>query len=320
MSLNKFSILEFISQLVKLGPRQGKNEQKTAEFIISILKRHKIPFYVQNFTTQLPEIKKAVLIADGKRIQCEASCYISGEIANKEHIISSLTSSQPFLYQSNINFNPECSGISLSNFYFAPSLAISREDLMKVVKASRIRGVVKVKRKKHKSANILTGNKKNPEFILFAHYDSLKKGATDNASGTGVLMELLLKYPQTLKKCLFVFSGNEELSYDQPVYWGHGFRVFEKRYFSLLQKSKKIIVVDCVGNGKTNFSQDKHFLFLAFPIKNFQKIQKKAYALYGDIKKLMKVYHSDLDDINQLKKRYLEEAKKQLLQEILRQK
>lgn len=75
-----------------------------------------------------------------------------------------------------------------------------------------------VKPKKHNSLNILVGNNINPKNIFFAHYDSVGIGATDNASGVGILMNIIINFPKSLRDNLFVFSGNEELSYDYPTY------------------------------------------------------------------------------------------------------
>lgn len=311
-----FQILDFISKLTKFSSRQGKNEKVATDFILSVLEEQGVSYSLQKFTTKIPVSKKAVLTADGEKILCANSSFVSGKIIGKNHLISSLTSSQSFLFSSNINFNPECSVISLSNSYFAPSVAIKAEDVSKIIKAVKVRGEVKVGSLKHQSMNILVGNKINPKFILFAHYDSIKTGATDNASGVAVMMKMILSKPETLENSLYVFSGNEELSYDKPIYWGHGFRVFEQKYPGLLKVCRKIFVIDCVGNSKTNISQDKHLLHLGFPLKNIAKISQKTYFVYGSLEKLMKVYHSDIDTIDQLEEKYLREAVKKTLAEM----
>ena len=257
--------------------------------------------------------KKAVLTVDGKSISCKGTSFISGKIESKANLISSLTSSQSFLYSTNINFNPECKVISLANFYFAPSLAVSAQDLPKIIAAGKIRGEVKVEPLKHQSMNILVGNKVNPKSILFAHYDSIESGATDNASGVGTLMKMILSCPESLNNSLYVFSGNEELSYSEPIYWGYGFRVFERKFNKLFSKCKKVFVVDCVGNDKTKISHDKHLLNLAFPVKNPKNIQHKSCVVYGSMSRLMKVYHSDADTIGQLEEKYLNESVKKIL-------
>ncbi|MFH1656856.1 MAG: M28 family peptidase [bacterium] len=311
--MNEFKLKELVSQILKFSPRQGENEARTAQFITFILGQHGVPCSAQRFFTYLPKLKKVVLTADGKNIPCESTSFTGGKIVGKENIFSSLLDTQISPCLSNINFNPNCEEISLVDSYFAPSLAIKAKDLVKVLAASKVEGEIKVSPLKHQSMNILVGNKVNPKFILFAHYDSIKTGATDNASGVAVMMKMIISSPETLQNSLYVFSGNEELSYDKPVYWGRGFRVLEKRLPQAFEKSKEIIVIDCVGNGKTNFSQDKKWLYLGFPIKNMEKYSHKIYFVFGDMEKLMKVYHSDADTIDQLEEKYLDEAVKKTL-------
>ncbi len=307
-----FDKVSFIKEMLKFSPRQGKNEVKTAEFIISLLDKFNADYLVQKFNTKIPLVKKAELTADGKKMECKGCSFVSGEIENKDYLISNLTPSSCFLEYPNINFNPKCKTISLDNFYFAPAVTIKTSDLLRVAKAKKVKGKVKVEPFAYESANILVGNVENPKNILFAHYDSVEKGATDNGSGVAVLMDLIISYPETLKENLCIFSGNEELSYDKPTYWGHGFRAFEKEYDSAMAGADSIIAVDCVGNGKANVSRDKHLIKLAFPINNIDKWSDKISIVFGDFDKLMAVYHSDNDDVNELKEVYLDEAVKLL--------
>lgn len=314
----QFNILQFIAKLTGFSPRQGKNEIKAAAFIVSALKENKINYSIHRFYTEIPLERKARLVADGKKIKCKSCSFSSGEINDKSNLISSLIPSDYSLDCSNINFNPKCQDISLSNFYFAPSLAVSKNNLSKIMKAKKITGEVKIKSYKYRSQNILVGNTKNPKIIIFAHYDSIEKGVTDNGSGVAVLMNSIVAHPETFSKTLYVFCGNEELSYDKPTYWGHGFREFEKKYKTILSKSKKIIVVDGVGNNKTNIYRDKNMIYLTFPIKNAKKMENKIMVFLGDFEKIMSVYHSNSDNIKQLKNVHLMEAKKMLINEILK--
>lgn len=311
MNMNKsynFDKISFIRDLLEFSPRQGKNEVKAAGLIISLLDKFGANYLVQTFGTKVPLIKRAELTADGKKIECKGCSFVSGEIENKDYLISNLTPSSCFLEYPNINFNPKCKTISLDNFYFAPAVTIKTSDLSKVAKAKKVKGKVQVLPFAYESANILVGNIKDPKNILFAHYDSVEKGATDNASGVAVLMDLIISHPETLKGSLYVFSGNEELSYDKPTYWGYGFRAFEKEYYSIMAAAGEIMAVDCVGNGKTNVSCDPHLIKLAFPISNIDKWSGKISVVFGDFDKLMSVYHSNNDDIKELKAVYLNEA------------
>jgi Iap family predicted aminopeptidase len=309
---HNFDKISFIKGLLGFSPRQGKNEVKAAKFIISFLDKSGVDYLIQKFDTKVPLIKEAKLMADGKKIECKGCSFVSGKIENKDYLISNLTPSSCFLEYPNINFNPKCKVISLDNFYFAPSVTIKTNDLSKVAKAKKVKGEVKVEEFVYESANILVGNVKNPKNILFAHYDSVEKGATDNGSGVAVLMDLILSYPGTMEDNLYIFSGNEELSYDKPTYWGHGFRVFEKEYDFAMAGAVNIMAVDCVGNGKTNVSHDKHLIKLAFPINNLDKWSDKISVVFGDFDRLMSVYHSNNDDISELKGVYLDEAVKLL--------
>ena len=128
-------------------------------------------------------------------------------------------------------------------------------------------------KKKQNTYQILIGNIKTPRNIIFSHFDSIGNGAIDNASGTAIMIQVILSNKKSLKDNLFVFDGNEEISYDKPVYWGKGYRNFEKKYGKQISKAEKLIVIDCVGYDK-----------------------------------LMNVYHSDLDIPELIKESYLEEA------------
>lgn len=311
--MNNFEIVRFLRDMVRFSSRQGENEKKAADFIVFLLKRNRVKYYLQKFITKIPIIKQEILKVDGKKIKCKGCSFISGKINKKDKIISSLVSSQVFINQPNANFNPDCKDISLSNFYFAPALAVKLSDLDRIKKSKTIEGIVEVESYSYKSRNILVGNIKSPKNILFAHYDSIKSGAIDNASGVSVLMSLILKYQYVIKNSLIVFIGNEELSYDYPIYWGHGYREFENSYYNLLKKSKKIFVIDCVGNGKTVISKDKELMVKGFPVKNLKKIEKKVFLIHGDMEKLMQVYHSDLDTIKNIKEKYIFEAIKMIL-------
>lgn len=291
-----FDIIKFIERFTAFSPRQLCNETKAADYMLRLLNANKIDYIEQKFLIKLPAVEREFLLCDGKNIKAKACSFVSGKIENNDSIISSLISARKFLNLPNINFNPKCDNISLSNFYFAPALAVSKKKLPKILNCKKIFGEVKISHRIHKSKNILVGNVSAPKCILFAHYDSLGKGAIDNASGTAVLLHIAINNTDILKNNLLVFSGCEELSYDNPVYWGKGYRIFEKKYISLMEHAMKILVVDSVGNGKPAISTTKELLQLAFAIKNLDKLRHKIFTIYGNIEDLMSVYHSD-DDI-----------------------
>lgn len=300
--------IELIKKLSNLGERQKNQALKAAEMIKRILYKSGIPFSLNKFFTYIPVEKSAFLEINGKKLKAKNSGFVSGKI-NPVDISSSLISSRFLIDKGGINFNPLCRGISKSNFYFAPSLAVKAKDLCKIIEAKKIKAKVKVKKQRVISEQILVGNKINPKIIIFSHYDSIDTGAIDNASGTVVALNLVLKNFLHLSNLLFVFDGNEELSYDYPIYWGHGYRMFENKYKKIMKNCKKLIVIDSVGNGKPVIFTDKKILNLAFPIKNKQLL-KKTITISGDIDKLMKIYHSNLDIPSLVKKEYLELTEK----------
>ena len=311
-----FNYFKFIQTLVSFSPRQFFGETKTAHFIISLLEKYQVPFYLQRFSLQLPLIKKAVLKADGKILACAGCCYVGGKIIGKDKIISSLLSSIICQTESNINFNPKCPAVSPGNHYFAPAVAVTHKGLVKILKAKDVQGKVIVRSVRHQAANILVGNQKNPRYVCFAHYDSIKKGALDNASGVSVLMGTILASPCTLKNTLYVFSACEELSYEKPIYRGYGYRIFEKQYHHLLKQVKKVIVLECVGDGPVQILDDPKMIELGFPIKDLTKLMDKIRVVTGDFEHCMTIYHSDLDDGRGLKKKFLQETQSALLEEM----
>jgi hypothetical protein len=299
-----FNIMAFIAQLTAIYHRQLANETKATALITATLDRYHIPYAKQRFVTNIPDFKKAELIADGKSIPCIATSMVSGKISDKSHIVSSLISSQRLIDDENINFNPLSDAISRSNHYFAPSVAVAKKHLPAIINAKRVEATVSVRKKQHTSTNILVGNTKNPETVLFCHYDSIGPGAIDNASGTAALLSLIIE-KKYLAKNLFVIAGNEELSYDHPVYWGHGYRVFEQRKADVMRQAKTLLVVDSIGNSAPMFNQDPKIVPLGFPIKHMERWRKKIYLVHGDLENLMTVYHSDNDTIEKIKKKHM---------------
>lgn len=304
--------------MISFSPRQLKGEVLARNLIIKTLEKYGINLKLQNFNVQVPVYEKYYLKADGESIDCLPTALKSGKITGKDSIVSSLDFSSDLENVPNINYNPYAQAISLPNFYYSPSLAIALKDFNRVSKAKEIEGFVKVKKHSHKSANILAGNIKNPKTISFAHYDGFAGGAGDNASGVAVCLEAIFS-ADILQENLMVFCGAEELSFDRPDYWGHGYRVFEKKYKKLMSGAKKIIVVDCVGTGKPELLNDLKYLPLYFPVIYLKAMKDKIFALSSikpDSKKFMKVYHSELDDLSQLKEKYLDMATQKLINTI----
>lgn len=307
-----FNYKKFINKLLSFSPRQFAGETKTAEYIVDILKKNNITFLIQEYTVELPYFKKGYFKCDNKNVDFLPSGLKSGKIGSKDNIVSSLIPSSITGNLENINFNPHSKAISLGNYYNKPSVSISRNSLFKVIKSKKISGEIKVERKKHKAKNILVGNVNNPKKIFFAHYDSILKGAIDNASGVATMLAVVLSKKNNVKNVLYVFSANEEISFDWPYYWGKGYREFENKYPQLLKKASQIFVIDCVGNGKTEIIKDPRMILKAFPLSNIDNLCKKVFIVTGCFDHLMTVYHSNDDDGRGIKKKYLIDAEKNI--------
>lgn len=313
--MKKFNKIEFIKAIIQFGERQGVQESKVADLILKTLQENNVNYFVQEFKTKIPFTKNCELLVDEELIPCKSTSFISGIIQSKDNLVSSLIPSKYLINHSNINFNPQCNSISKSNYYFAPSIAICKKDLIKIIQAKEINARVDVDPVDHLSKNILVGNLNNPKNIYIAHYDSIETGAIDNASGVSVIMDIIINLRHSLKSTLFVFSGNEELSYDQPTYWGHGFRAFEAQFKKQLINSYKVLIIDCVGNGIANIIDEDNLKYLAFPIHDLDKIKEKVKIVAADMHNLMSVYHSCEDNINCVNEKYLNQAQEIILTE-----
>lgn len=310
------NIKEIIKQLVAIGERQLEGEKEARKVIENFLEKQKVDFAVQEYITEIPRYIDWDLKIDNKKIESLPCGLKSGKITNNYNLLSSLISSQKNFYDTNINFNPLCEYISRSNHYMAPALAINRKDVQKVIDAKKIDGFIKVKKNKHLSGNILVGNLKNPKNIIFSHYDSISSGAIDNASGVAVSLNIITKNKHILEDNLFVIAGNEELSYDKTVYWGHGYRVFQKKYSQVLNQIKNIFILDCLGYAPLEIITNSNEIKFGFPIKNMDKFLNKIKFLSGDYDELMKFYHAENDTLENISARYLKESQDEILKNI----
>lgn len=304
---------EIIGELVLIGERQFEGEIKAKKIIEDFLRKEKIKFSVQRYVTQVPRYLDWRLRIDGKEVDSLPCGFKSGKIRNKNNMLSSLVSSQKNFYDANINFNPLCDFISRSNHYMAPALAINKKDTKKVLNADSVEGFINVEKVDHESANILVGNIDNPKNIIFSHYDSIGVGAVDNASGVAMSIEIIMQKPDTLKNTLFVIAGNEELSYDETVYWGRGYRVFQKKYLGILEKAKNIFILDCLGYSPLEITTDPNIIKLGFPVENMEFFVDKIKFITGNFEKSMPFYHAENDTIDNIKNIYLQECKDVLL-------
>ena len=224
------SYLDFLQKLTSISPRYGVDESKGAQVIIEELKSSNINFFEETFDSSVPRVIKAELMVDGEPVPCLGCSFKSGPIVSKENIYSS----------------PHTDNISVVSFYDKPSLAISRINHEKINNAKVINGNVSVIKEDFVTKNILVGNTNNPQNIIFAHYDSIiGPGAMDNGCAVAMLVNIIKSEPNLLTKNLFVFAGNEEISYDEYAedkfdYDGHGFRVFESSH-QVLSKPKRVL-------------------------------------------------------------------------------
>lgn len=302
--------LKNIRSIIKFSPRQGSGQTRAAEWVKKQLHDLNIPFRLQKFHIDIPEWTDWGLKVDGKSVDCLPSGLSSGKISGKMNIRNSLLEEEFSTAAANINFNPFCPVASRPSLYAQPALSVSPNVLAQVLRGTSIQGFMKVRRKSHQAANILVGNKKNPRTISFAHMDSVETGAIDNASGVSVLLGVLAGHPELLNHHLFVFSASEEMSFDLPTYWGYDFRVFEKRLATVLAATKAIFAVDGLGFGPTECvsGAKSEEVYLAFPIKGFQKWKHKIFCLSASYHDLLPVYHSVIDDGRMLQEKWMQQA------------
>ena len=309
-------MIDFIKILCRISHRFGKKETEAAEVIEHELSSHKIPFHKQPFKTAVPICIKAELKADGRNVPCLGASLISGSIPDGKYIISAFGYSgerNPY----NINYNPVSDQISVIDFSRVPSVTVSRLAIPKLVMAKKVTGRVVVNKQVFTSQNMLLGNSKNPKNIVFAHYDSVVgDGALDNAGGVSVMLNAFLEKPELLDRTLFVFAGNEEVSYDDyKNKSGFGFRVFESQYSHLLSNSEMIIVIDGVGIGEPLFSQNA--LQWALQVKILDKIKDKVFWLQNDQRKVFQLLHTKGDTVDHLEEKHLEAACNALVKKLI---
>lgn len=287
-------ITKVITDICKFSPRQGENEIKTAEYLETLLGERKITFVSQYFETEIPNVTHAELKLDGQKVPCLGKSFVVGKITSKNQI----------------DYSPYSDYIETITFQSTPTVAISRTNAMLLEKSSLVEGEVVAEKYSFKSRNILVGNSVSPQKIIFAHYDGLGGGAIDNTGGVAILLDLCTKNPALRINNLFVFAGNEELSYDSGDYWGRGFRKFEETNFELLKQAKEIVVVDGIGvTHPVIVSEDQEDVF---PIIHFDQFSSKIIWLSSVQTEVLKCYHCSEDTPDKLDKNYLAEASKTL--------
>ncbi|KKT30457.1 MAG: hypothetical protein UW41_C0002G0074 [Candidatus Collierbacteria bacterium GW2011_GWC2_44_18] len=293
------SIKKIITELSVFSPRQGENEIKAAKYIESFLSSHNVDFSVQTFKTEVSITISAELFLDDHQIPCLGGSFESGKITSA----------------SQVHFSPYSNYIETINYPSDPGVHISRANKSLLEKAVKISGEVMVEEFFFLSKNILVGNAVNPEKIVFAHYDSLGGGALDNAGSVAICLNLLTENRDLISENLFVFVGNEELSYDSPEYWGKGYREFEKQYLDLLNFAKEIIVVD--GVGVTTPQTITENIEDAFPVRNLSTLISKVTWISSIQSEVLKCYHCLEDTPDKLNQVFLSQSQSMIKQKLL---
>ncbi|MDO8509561.1 MAG: M28 family peptidase, partial [bacterium] len=285
-------MIDFIKKLTIISPRYGIDEMKGAKIITDELAKLNINFVGEKFESSVPRIDRAELFADGVEIPCIGCSFKGGEIRSIEQI----------------HFNENTDEICLMSFHDEPAIAVSRLSMPIIKTAKNIVGKVEVNAEKFTTENILVGNFNNPTSIVFAHFDSVVgPGAVDNAAAVAMLIEVINQNNSLLEKNLFVFAGNEEVSYDGDDYDSHGFRVFESLHQEIIKSTKQLLVIDGIGASSPEFTQDS--MNQVFVLKDSSTYQAKYYWMKNDQKEIMKYYHSVGDTVDKINPKFLDEAK-----------
>lgn len=284
----KDEILERASKLADLAPRQLEDEKKAAEIIEEEVSDR--DYSIQKFQVLVPDFREWELKADGEEIECLPSGLESGKIESKA-LVNSVLNGQGSMNRPNINFNPHAEGISVPNFYEAPSVAIKPEDVQKVIQAEEVEGHLEVEWVSHQSKNILVGNSQDPERIVMTHYDSVWGGFIDNGFTVSLLIQMLEKLD--LEENLVVFAGAEEISQENP-YHCYGYRRFEDEYLEQIQKAQEIFLADSLGRNTQKVIENPEIVEKAI-VLNRPEYKEKVKFVASDYHEVLDIYHSPKD-------------------------
>lgn len=304
----------FLTSLTDIGPRFGEKEIQAAAIIKQKLIELNIPFTEQPFSSAVPVCTKAELIVDGESLPCLGSSMVSGQIPDNKYLISHFGYGGDNLPY-NLAYNPMTDSLCPVDHYPVPSLTVSRRAVVKIMMAKEVKGRVEVKNLKIDTENILVGNLNYPRNLVFAHFDSIiGPGAVDNAGSVVMMMGCLADNRSLLTNTLFIFSGNEEVAYDEYKRSGYGFRVFEQKYGKLIKNAEQIFVIDGIGIGKPFFTQDN--LEWALQLKKLEEIKNRTFWMQNDQTEVLSLFHTKDDTKENIQDRYLSQAEKLLKQRI----
>ncbi|AOV94648.1 hypothetical protein AQV86_01845 [Nanohaloarchaea archaeon SG9] len=284
----KEEIIERASELADLAPRQLENERKAADLIEKEVEAFGPE--IQRFQILVPDFQDWGLKADGEEIECLPSGLESGKIRSKA-LVNSILNGQGSMNRPNISFNPYAEGISVPNFYEAPSVAISPEDVEKVVEANEVEGYLEVEWESHQSRNILVGNSEDPDRIVMTHYDSVWGGFIDNGFTVSLLIQLLDELD--LEENLIVFAGAEEISQESP-YHCYGYRRFEDEYIKQIQEADEIFLADSLGRNTQKVIKQPEIVEKAI-VLNRPGYREKVRFVASEYHEVLDIYHSPED-------------------------
>jgi hypothetical protein len=288
--------------------RYAQGEVQATSILYDLLKSFKP--HLQEFENSIPIYPDYALEINNKKIDAVPICFESGD--GNDFVFSTFDEDLDF-EKSYIATNTYCPEISRHTFTRKPSWSIKPKDYEKIktLKNIKIKSYIEVEKYTYTSANILVGNTLDPNYIFYSHIDTVENGVIDNLSGVLVMLKLLEENPSLLDNALFVFSGNEELSYDFPIYWGYGYRRFEREYRKIMQSSQNIIV-DCIAFGELKVATDKEILLEGFPVSH-DILLESSKMFTCDFNKLMSVYHSSLDNLTYLDEVTIDNTPKDIL-------
>lgn len=284
------TVMETAEQLCEHAPRMWENEAEAAALIRAALDARDVPYTVQEYDVVYPTFPVAELEVDGEEIDCLPAGLSSGPVTGEE-IVDSVAVSGRAHPGPNINFNPVCPGLSKPTFYPGPALAVRRGDVETIRDADAVDGRLEVALEEFTSQNIIVGTTDDPELLVFTHYDSWWGGFVDNAFSVAILLELVPHLD--LDQVCVVFAGSEEFSDEEP-YWCYGYRQFERTFPETVTGADRIVVVDTVGRGETQVSQDRDILAEALVLDGDGYLGKTD-MLIGEFDRIMEIYHSPLD-------------------------
>ncbi len=282
------TVMTVAEELCGFAPRMWDAEAAAAADLGDRLDASGVPYTVQEYDVVYPTFPVAELEVDGETVECLPSGLESGDITGKTVIDNLHVSDHD---GSNINFNPVCPGLSKPTFYDGPALTVKRGDIHRILEADEIRGRLEVERERFTSQNIIVGTTDDPDLLIFTHYDSWWGGFLDNAFSVATLLHLAPHLD--LDRVCIVFAGSEEFS-DEDPYWCYGYRQFEKSFYPAVRDADRIAVVDTIGRGETQVTQDRDILAEALVLHD-QDYMEKTDLVIGEFDRIMEVYHSPLD-------------------------